>query len=188
VVTAMPLVIRHRQSGLTMIELLVTVVILLVGLLGLAGLQSRLQQSEVESYQRAQALILLNDMSNRIMANRNAAADYVTTAVGAGAACPAAGSTRSSQDINAWCQALRGAAETIGTSEVGAMIGGRGCVEDLGSDTYMVTVAWQGIIPLQAPPASVSCGQNAYNDTAACANDLCRRTVTTLVRIGNLEP
>ena len=184
----MPLVIRHRQSGLTMIELLVTVVILLVGLLGLAGLQSRLQQSEVESYQRAQALILLNDMSNRIMANRNAAADYVTTAVGAGAACPAAGSTRSSQDINAWCQALRGAAETIGTSEVGAMIGGRGCVEDLGSNTYMVTVAWQGIIPLQAPTASVSCGQNTYNDTAACANDLCRRTVTTLVRIGNLEP
>jgi type IV pilus assembly protein PilV len=186
---AMPLVIRHRQSGLTMIELLVTVVILLVGLLGLAGLQSRLQQSEVESYQRAQALILLNDMSNRIMANRNAAADYVTAAaVGAGAACPAASTTRASIDLNAWCQSLKGAAETLGTSEVGAMIGGRGCVESLGSDTYMVTVAWQGIIPLQAPPASVACGQNAYNDTAACAGDLCRRTVTTVVRIGNLEP
>ncbi len=42
-----------KQRGLTMIELMVTVVILLVGLMGLAGLQSRLQQSEMESYQRA---------------------------------------------------------------------------------------------------------------------------------------
>lgn len=172
-----------------MIELLVTVVILLVGLLGLAGLQSRLQQSEVESYQRAQALILLNDMSNRMMANRNSAADYVTAAaVGAGADCPAAGTTRAGIDINAWCQSLKGAAETLGTSEVGAMIGGRGCVESLPGNSYMITVAWQGLVPLQAPPASVSCGLNAYNDTAACAGDLCRRTVTTVVQIGDLKP
>ena len=67
------------------------------------------------------------------------------------------------------------------------MIGARGCVQQVGSD-YMITVAWQGMTPISAPPASVTCGANSYNGTsgAACINDLCRRIVTTLVRIGAL--
>ncbi|WP_304641603.1 type IV pilus modification PilV family protein [Pseudomonas sp.] len=178
---------RKYQRGLTLIELMVTVVILLVGLLGLAGMQSRLQQSEVESYQRAQALLLLNDMSNRIMANRANAVDYVTTsATGAGNTCPAAGNTRRSQDMAEWCAALQGAAEVIDGNRVGALIGGRGCIEQLQGDTYMVTVAWQGLLPLTPPPASVSCGANAFNDTGACSDDRCRRAVTTIVRIASL--
>ena len=68
----------HIQRGTTMPEVLVTIVIVAIGLLGLAGLQSRLQVSEMESYQRAQALMLLNDMANRITTNRNVAASYVT--------------------------------------------------------------------------------------------------------------
>ncbi|MGE5027346.1 MAG: prepilin-type N-terminal cleavage/methylation domain-containing protein, partial [Betaproteobacteria bacterium] len=51
----------YRNAGFSMIEILVTLVILLIGLLGLAGLITRSQQAEMESYQRAQALILLQD-------------------------------------------------------------------------------------------------------------------------------
>ncbi|MDP3678960.1 MAG: prepilin-type N-terminal cleavage/methylation domain-containing protein, partial [Methylotenera sp.] len=54
------------QRGALLLEVLVTIVILAIGLLGLAGLQAKLQSSEMESYQRAQALILLNDMASRI--------------------------------------------------------------------------------------------------------------------------
>ncbi|MEJ6654971.1 MAG: prepilin-type N-terminal cleavage/methylation domain-containing protein [Pseudomonas sp.] len=176
-----------RQQGLTLIELMVTVLILLVGLLGLAGLQSRLQQSEIESYQRVQALILLNDMSSRIMANRYDADSYVTSSPLGANTCPPAGSTRSSKDVNQWCLALKGAAEKIGGTDVGTLIGGRGCVESVSANTFMVSVAWQGLIPLDPPPASVSCGANTYNDTGACSNDRCRRAVTTLVRIAELE-
>jgi type IV pilus assembly protein PilV len=56
-----------------MIEVLVSVVILLIALLGTAGLIARSGQSEMESYQRAQALTLLKDMVARINANRQAA-------------------------------------------------------------------------------------------------------------------
>ena len=63
-----------------MLEVFITIVILTIGLLGLAGLQSRLQASEMEAYQRAQALILLNDMASRIATNRANAASYVTGA------------------------------------------------------------------------------------------------------------
>jgi type IV pilus assembly protein PilV len=65
--------ISHRQSGFSMIEVLVTLIILLVGLLGLAGLMVQSQRSEMESYQRVQAMVLLQDMVARISANRLAA-------------------------------------------------------------------------------------------------------------------
>jgi len=68
-----------RQNGFSMVEVLVTLVILLVGLLGLAGVMVQGQRSEVESYQRVQALILLQDMAARINANRNAATCYAYT-------------------------------------------------------------------------------------------------------------
>ncbi len=183
------------QRGVTMIEVLVTMVIVAFGLLGMAGLQVRLQMSEMESYQRSQALLLLNDMANRITTNRNNAASYVTSAtspLGAGmASCPTAVATVAQRDLKEWCDALQGAGETTGTGAntvlQGALLGGRGCVELVDSD-YLVTVAWQGNTPIAAPPTSVACGANSYDGAAgaACANDLCRRTVTTLVRIATL--
>lgn len=180
----------QRQNGTSMIEVLVTIVILLVGLLGLAGLQARLQTSEMESYQRSQALILLDDMASRLASNRGAATSYVTTAatpLGAGMTCPTSITTTDATDRKEWCEALQGASETSGTSNVGVMVGGRGCVEDLGSGEYMITVAWQGLAPISAPPASVACGLNLY-DTAGtnCVGDLCRRVATTIVRFAPL--
>ncbi|MNR42030.1 hypothetical protein D3C85_1605010 [compost metagenome] len=68
------------------------------------------------------------------------------------------------------------------------MIGARGCVESLsGGKEYMITVAWQGMGPISAPPASVACGEGEYGeDGSSCANDLCRRVVTTIVRVADL--
>jgi type IV pilus assembly protein PilV len=181
----------HRvrvEAGTSMIEVLVTMVILAIGMLGIAGLQSRLGVSEMESYQRAQALVLLQDMASRISTNREKAADYVT---GTGAplnagACPTDTSSRKDIDVMQWCQAIQGAAEVEGGSKAGAMLGARGCVEALSANEYLVTVAWQGMLPVAAPPASVACGAGAY-DTAQCLNDLCRRAVTTVVRIAPLN-
>jgi len=182
--------LHNWQRGSSMIEVLVTLVIVSFGLLGLAGLQTRLQSSEMESYQRTQALLLLNDMANRIGTNRLNAMSYVTTAanpLGAGMTCPATNSTVVQRDLNEWCNALQGAGETTGGNKIGAMIGGRGCVENLGSGEFFITVAWQGLTPISAPPVSVACGATLY-DTAgsSCTGDRCRRTVTTLVRIATL--
>lgn len=180
----------RSQAGLSLIEVMVTVLILLVGLLGMAGLQSRLQQSEMEAYQRSQALLLLNDMANRLSTNRNSAADYVSTSssgIGVGAACPTTTANRVERDEKEWCEALQGAAESdSGGSKVGAMLGGRGCVEDLGGGSYLITVAWQGLTPLSAPPAGVDCGRDSYDSGTQCQSDRCRRVVTTVVRVADL--
>ena len=178
------------QRGSSLLEVMVTVVILTFGLLGLAGLQARMQVSQMDAYQRSQALMLLDDMANRIGTNRSAAASYVTaTPLGTGATCTTT-TTSSRQVVDAceWSEALLGAAETASGSgsKVGAMLGGRGCVEDLGNNEFMVTVAWQGTGPIAAPPVSVACGANLYNSGNTCALDRCRRTVTTIVRIAKL--
>jgi type IV pilus assembly protein PilV len=185
----MPL-IRYSQRGVTLIEVLVTVIVLSIGLLGMAGLQSRMQTSEMEAYQRSQALMLLNDMASRIATNRNAAANYppATFEIGAGMTCPTTTATQQQRDTGEWCEALKGAGETESDNKVGALIGGRGCVESLGNGEYMITVAWQGLVPLAAPPASVACGKDSYDGPAGsvCTGDLCRRVVTTVVRVAAL--
>ncbi|WP_426175484.1 type IV pilus modification PilV family protein [Massilia sp. TWR1-2-2] len=181
---------RSSQRGSSMLEVLVTVVILAVGLLGLAGMQVRLHVSEMEGYQRAQAMILLTDMANRFSLNRNFAGDYVTgpaAPLGAAMTCPSVAATLQQNDAREWCSALQGAGEKSGTGNVGAMIGGRGCVERLGNSEYLITVAWQGTAAVSAPPASVACGKDLYDSTEArCSGDRCRRVVTTIVRFAAL--
>ena len=182
---------RLGQQGFSLIEVLVTILILSIGLLGIAGLQSRLQTSEMEAYQRSQALVLLGDMANRLASNRNAASAYVTgpgNPVGVGNTCSTSTASRTDIDLGEWCNALQGAAESITSGRVGAMLGGRGCVESLGSGEYLITVAWQGMGPLSAPPASVACAAGEYDGASgsACANDKCRRVVTTIVRVPDL--
>ncbi len=135
-----------RQSGFSMIEVLVTLIILLVGLLGLAGLMVQSQRSEMESYQRVQALILLQDMAGRLNANRKVASCYAFTAnaatgtpylgvagatavaVPACTAGTAAQNAQAIQDMTDWDDMLTGAAETSAGAAVGAMVGARGCV------------------------------------------------------------
>jgi type IV pilus assembly protein PilV len=178
-----------RQGGTSLVEVLVTMVILSIGLLALVVLHGRLHLLQMESYERSQALILLNDMANRIALNRNDADSYLTGAnpVGVDQACLVGPVTRQEADTSEWCASLRGAAEVLGGNLVGAMVGGRGCVEFIGNGEYLVTVAWQGQAPISAPPASITCGAGLYGAAGtACENDLCRRVVSTVVRIATL--
>jgi type IV pilus assembly protein PilV len=179
-----------RQAGVSLVEVLVAMVILSIGLLALVVLHGRLHVLQVESYQRSEALVILNDMANRIQLNRNAAVSYVTAApLGTGMNCNGmAAGTRQEIDAKEWCGELQGSGETLGGASVGAMVGARACVENIGANEYLVTVAWQGMAPLSAPPASVGCGAGEYDGAAgtACVDDLCRRVVTTVVRIATL--
>jgi type IV pilus assembly protein PilV len=65
----------RRQRGFTLIEILVTIVILVFGLLGIVGLQAKATNVEMEAYQRGQALSLLRDMQSRIAASRGVVTD-----------------------------------------------------------------------------------------------------------------
>ncbi len=57
------------QTGFSLIEVLVSVVILAIGLLGLAGLQSTGLRANGSAYMMTQATALANDMVDRMRAN-----------------------------------------------------------------------------------------------------------------------
>jgi type IV pilus assembly protein PilV len=165
-----------RSRGFTLLEVLITLIVLAIGMLGLANLQSKIHVTEFEAYQRAQAVLLLQSMVDRINTNRTQAANYVTTdPLGVGDTQPtsctslAVGRTR---DQCEWSQSLKGAAEQQGTTDVGAMIGARGCVEQIQvanpatgvctPGVYRVTIAWQGLHATVTP--NLTCGQGNYGD------------------------
>lgn len=186
-----------RQHGFTMLEVLVSLIILVFGLLGLIGLQARTQVATFESYQRGQALILVQDMADRLSTNRGAAGCYVTTTpLGTGysstPACTASVGTATtralaSADLVAWNDALKGAAERSGSDKVGGVLGARGCVSyDAATNSYRVAVAWQGMAPTVAPTAgdaAATCGQNQYGGSAG---ETQRREVSVTIRIATL--
>ncbi len=190
----------NMQSGVTLIEVLVTIVIVAFGLLGLAGFQVKTQTAEMESYQRAQALVLLQDMTERLKAATANAADpgaaadlYITASpLGTGDSQPASCAGLApglAQDQCEWSNALKGAAEKTsgGATNVGAMIGAVGCIEQIVAEDatagictpgrYRVTVAWQGLSPTVAPV--LTCGQGLYG-----ANDAQRRALSAGVTLG----
>lgn len=176
---------RNDQSGLSMIEVLVTIVILMVGLLGLAGLMTQGMRSEMESYQRVQALILLQDMMGRINTNRVNAASYVANDIGIltdgqPAACTAV-AIGQSRDRCEWSNALKGAAEKSGANSIGAMIGGRGCVSAVNANTYLVSVAWQGLGKTFSQATNL-CGKDQYG-----IDDAQRRVVSLTLTIADLN-
>ena len=107
---------RHR--GFTLIEIMVAVVVLAIGLLGLAGLQATSLRFNNSAYHRSQATNLAYDIVDRMRVNRQRAIETPTGTVEGydGWACndpPAcvaglvpAGTTLAEQDMEAWCNAL----------------------------------------------------------------------------------
>jgi len=185
-----------------MLEILISILIMVVGMLGFIGLQARAQVAEVEAYQRGQALILVQDMVDRLNTNRKAAGCYVITtnastgspALGTGyggtPTCTAAvGTTETrataSQDLQDWNNALLGTTETLGGNPVGTILGARGCVTyDAATLQYRIAVAWQGLVPTVAPTVASSlatCGLNQYGDEAQ------RREVSATLMIAVLN-
>ena len=183
-----------RQRGTTLLEVLIAILVLAIGLLGTAAMQTRAQQAELDAYQRSQALVLAQDMISRISTNRRAARCYVTTEdppnfVGTGADpedCAGWGNiatrARADEDMQQWANFLRGSSETLDGVDVGSMAGARGCVDfDETDEIYTVTVAWQGENPTQAPVGN-NCAQGEYGDEAM------RRVVSLSLELADLGP
>jgi len=193
---------RPHEAGFSMLEVMISVFIILLGLLGLAGLIVRSNQAEMESYQRVQALMLVQDMADRINANRKVATCYSNAAsgitLGTGSSAPAtcaAGdaqqNARADADLSEWNILLLGGGEKSSSGIdctatpgncVGAMVGAIGCITQIDATNriYLVSVAWQGLATTVAPGTGNNCGQNQYGDEAL------RRVVTATVRIGAL--
>jgi len=211
---AYPTALRSRSLGFNLLEVLVALLIIMVGLLGLAGMQARAQIAELESYQRAQALVLLYDMIDRIKNNRAAAScfgittnaatgtPYVGTTTGGGYfGTPACGvsttqnNTLANSAISAWDGMLQGSAETKAGTQTGAMIGARGCISYASATEYIDATSGANIAGTGEYTIAVSWQgvADTFTPTFACAAnqygaETKRRTVWATMRLGTLRP
>ncbi len=187
--------VTGRARGFTLLEVLIAMVLLSFGVLAIASLQIRQQTDHLETYQRSQAIALLQDMGGRMASNLANASAYVTGAaspLGVGAAVPGdcrdPSLSRAEADRCEWSRALQGVHESLALQQLGAMIGARGCIEELvppdaspgvcRAGMYRVSVAWQGLRATAAPPQDLACGLGLYGEPAL------RRVAATTVIAG----
>jgi len=136
----------HKTSsrGFTLVEVLIALVVLAIGMLGIAGLLLNGLQSSRIALLRTQAVMLASDIGDRIRANRTGGASYAlasgTTLSTPTKMCTTAGQCNTSEvaavDLYAWQQsvlaALPGATTEITVAPVGA----------LSANTYTITISW----------------------------------------------
>lgn len=94
-----------KQSGFTLLEVLVAMLVLTIGLLGLAGLMASSMRNNLSASHRTQATWMAADIIDRMRANRaSAIAGTYATALGTPVACTVAApiGTVPAQDIAAW--------------------------------------------------------------------------------------
>lgn len=130
-----------REHGFTLVESLVALVIVSVGLLGMAALYLEGLRVERSAVYRITAIDLAADLADRIRANPNASQAY--TAEGASGACAANGAGAmhdctaaqlAADDIYWWQQTVRSLLPS-GTGTIAVLPGAH-------SHTYTITLSW----------------------------------------------
>ena len=176
-----------RQSGVTLIETLVTTVIFSVGLIGVAGLQVVSKRSNYEAVQRTTASHVTYGLFEDMRANPDSLAIYLARAsIGGGTITaepsPNCGSVSAvcspdqlaTHNLWNWEQVLDGAAETNANGSVGGLNFPTLCITGPAggvAGVYTVTIAWRGTVELSDPGIS-ACGADSGNYGA---NDEYRR-------------
>ena len=169
--------LRRRHSGFTLIEVLVTFVIIAIGLLGLGALQVNTMNNSFDTHQRALVASMVEDMTARIRMNASAAraGDYFTGRPDSTDCAEMMGAQR---DLCEWYAQIDGSSASMlsedvsgaeGQRNIGAPLGARGCIVPLSSSGsgelwVRVSVAWVGITPQSQ--AAASCGADDMGDEA----------------------
>lgn len=127
----------RKVGGFTLVEVLIALVIMSVGMLGIAGLYVHSMQAGRTSVFRHHAVTLAGDIADRIRANPRAAASYGlaganNNCIDGGVNCTLA--EMAANDIFLWDQQ---AADTLPSGTV-AVVFNNGVVPP----TYQITVSW----------------------------------------------
>jgi type IV pilus assembly protein PilV len=171
----------NRSRGYMMIEVLIAIFIIAFGLLALGRAMATATLDEVESFQRSQAMVIAQEMVERINANRKEALSYVGT-YGAPAAIQDC-TLEPSVLLRDQCEfrnRLAGSGTRDAGRAIGSAIAARACITEAapGSNAYVVAIAWQGLKSTDAPDSA--CGEQEFD------REENRRVFSTLMRIATL--
>lgn len=151
-----------RQDGLSMIEVLVTVTILSIGLLGTAALQIQSKRANLGSVERSLASMMIHDMFERMRANPGMYEEYLTQLaasqnVGQGSLSepgqdcsslePCTPQQLAQYDVWQWEQLLIGSTEVSGAANTGGLVLPLACMTGPaggGDGVYSIAINWRG--------------------------------------------
>ena len=152
--------LRRGQSGLSLIEVLVTTVVFSIGLLGVTGLNAVSQRASLEAVQRSVASELAYALLEDMRGNSDALLDYLGAGdLGRGSrgaepapTCddPVAPCTAQELAIHGlweWEQSLDGALETAAGVATGGLLAPTACIAGPvagGPGVYSVSIVWRG--------------------------------------------
>lgn len=129
------------QRGFSLLEVLVALILLSVGLLGLAGLQVTSLRHNVDSLTRSQATLAADAILERVRANKANALDYATEFADGVATSgdEASHSALATTDLAAWKSQL---ADTLpgGQGQIG--VAGDSCSGRIANCRVTVTIRW----------------------------------------------
>ncbi len=168
---------RNLQTGFSLIELLIALVVFSVGLLSIAGLQTVSKQANFEALQRTAASQIAYGLLEDMRVNGDAIDVYIAAGeIGDGsrggepapncsgaAVCTAA--QKAAHDLWFWEQVLDGNLEMSGNNGGGGLVMPTMCIAGPvggGPGVYTVTIAWRGTASLANNNAS-ACGSAAGN-------------------------
>ena len=140
----MPLMRRTAQAGFTLVEVLVALVVLSIGLLGVAKLYVVTIQGNASATSRLYAVNLASDLADRIRANRTAGSAYAGTAAtnscsgGALRATLCSSAQMAAHDLYLWQAQIAALMPPGTTGSVAVATGGTNL-----PSTYTVTLAWR---------------------------------------------
>jgi len=127
----------RQIRGISLIEVMVSLLILAVGLLGIAAMQSLAIRGGQGSLESTQAVMASNSIIESMRANAGNVSSYVYDGTGACGTVPAAGATVATNDINAWVSNLKA---TVGSGVGDTTTCGK--IEGLAGGNYRITVQW----------------------------------------------
>lgn len=143
---------RNNGEGFSLIEVMVSLVILVIGLVGIFNLHVVAKRGSFESFQQTQASYYANDIINRMKLNRGEIARYSGAYSGApsaaGKECKGSAICNPVElvawDLYEWRASFVGTAETVGGKNVGGLDTPTGCIS-VTDNTVTVVMAWRGI-------------------------------------------
>lgn len=145
----------QKARGMTFIEVLIALVIMVTGILGAVAMQAMAKKGSFDAMQRSLASSLAQDIIERMRSNdatalgNYAGTDYGVTlnaipskrCIASDGLCTSA--EMNTNDLYEWESALMGADVKKGSSNAGGLVDARACVT-VNNNAINVVITWQG--------------------------------------------
>ena len=144
-----------KQAGMTFIEVLIALVIMVTGILGAVAMQATAKKGSFDAMQRSLASSLAQDIVERMRSNDSTTlANYAGTNYGValngvpGKRCRTSDglcttAEMATNDQYEWEMALMGADVKYGTKNAGGLVNARACV-NVANNAVTVVITWEG--------------------------------------------